>query len=183
MSSGRKVDATSWFREPGRGRYARHERERRFLVRPSVPTGLATRLIEDRYLEGTSLRLRRVTSDGRAVHKLTQKVRTSHDDPAEVLITNLYLSAEEHQRLAALPGHVIAKTRTVVATTTHEFVVDDFQGQLQGLRLAEVEVDDLAAPLDLPDWVGAEVTHDDRYSGGSLAALDPGGLDALLDPR
>ena len=41
-----------------------------------------------------------------------------------------------------------------------------------GLRLAEVEVEDLAAPRQLPDWLGPEVTHDDRFSGGRLAALD-----------
>lgn len=183
MSSGRGSDATTWFREPGRGRYARPERERRFLVGPSVPAGDAARLIEDRYLEGTSLRLRRVTSDGRSVHKLTQKVRTSQDDPAEVLITNLYLSSDEHQRLSALPGCVLVKSRTVVATATHQFVVDEFHGQLQDLRLAEVEVEDLAAPLDLPDWAGAEVTHDDRYSGGCLSALDREGAHALLSTQ
>jgi CYTH domain-containing protein len=51
---------------------------------------------------------------------------------------------------------------------------------LQGLRLAEIEVRDLAEPLDLPEWVTAEVTHDDRFSGGRLAGTDEAQLRELL---
>lgn len=174
-------DATEWFREPGRGKYARPERERRFLVARSVPVGEAARLIEDRYLEGMSLRLRRVTQDRRSVHKLTQKVRTEASDPSEVLVTNMYLSEGEYSRLSALPGHVVVKTRTVVATMSHHFAVDEFHERLRGLRLAEVEVTDLAEPLDLPEWLLAEVSHDDRFSGGNLALTDAGQLTEMLN--
>ena len=175
------ADATDWFREPGRGAYARLERERRFLPGPSAPTGNAVRLLEDRYLEGMRLRLRRVTREGRSVHKLTQKVRTVESDPTEVLITNTYLSEGEYARLSALPGLMVVKTRSVVVTASHHFVVDDFQGRLQGLRLAEVEVQDLAEPLDLPPWLGAEVSGDDQFSGGQLAVTDEVRLTELLD--
>lgn len=162
------TDPADWAREPGRGTYARTERERRFLVRPNAPKGRLPRLIEDRYLDGLRLRLRRVTGDGRTVHKLTQKVRPEEHDPSEVLLTNMYLSPDEYERLAQLPGHDLVKTRTVVPP----FVVDEFHGRLTGLRLAEVEVHDLKQPLDLPDWLGPEVTTDDRYSGGRLAVTD-----------
>jgi CYTH domain-containing protein len=174
-------DATDWAREPGRGRYARAERERRFLVRDSAPAGEAPRLIEDRYLEGLRLRLRRVTADGRAVHKLTQKVRVDEGDPSEVLLTNVYLSVVEYDRLLLLPGQDVVKTRTVVPAGGLAFALDEFHGRLQGLRLAEVEVPDLAAPVDLPEWLASEVTRDDRFSGGRLAATDEAQLRALLD--
>ncbi len=165
-------DATNWSREPGQGKYARTERERRFLVRGVVPVGEAERLIEDRYLDGTRLRLRRVTDGDQTVHKLTQKVRPDESDPSEVLTTNLYLSQDEYTRLSTLPGSVLVKTRVVVATSTCDFVVDEFQGRLHGLRLAEVEVRELADSLHLPPWVGDEVTHDNRFSGGHLAVMD-----------
>lgn len=174
-------DPTVWLREPGRGKYARPERERRFLTRGAVPPGDADRLIEDRYLIGMRLRLRRVTREGQSVHKLTQKVRTVEHDPAEVLTTNIYLSEAEYAHLMALPGLTVVKRRSVVETTSHHFVVDDFQGALDGLRLAEVEVQDLAEPLDLPEWLGAEVSDDDRFSGGSLATTDAAGLIEMLD--
>lgn len=165
-------DAGDWQRAPGRGRYAKPERERRFLTAGDPPPGEAARLIEDRYLDGLRLRLRRVTQDGRAVHKLTQKVRPDESNPAEVLLTNIYLSAQEYARLLALPGSTLVKSRKLVVDPTHTFAIDDFQGPLAGLRLAEVEVTDLDEPLDLPSWLGEEVTRDDRYSGGRLASLD-----------
>lgn len=169
-----------WTREPGRGKYARPERERRFLVQDEVPSGEAARLVEDRYLDGTRLRLRRVTLGGQSVHKLTQKVRPVESDPSEVLITNMYLSEDEYSFLSTLPGSVVVKTRAVVTTTTHQFVVDEFHERLQGLRLAEVEVADLDESLDLPRWLGDEVTYDNRFSGGHLAMFDEGQVRELL---
>lgn len=84
-----------WRRSPGTGRYAQRELERRFLVTGEVPAGEAQRLIEDRYLDGTTLRLRRVTVETECVWKLTQKVRLDAQDPAIVSITNMYLTAAE----------------------------------------------------------------------------------------
>jgi CYTH domain-containing protein len=174
-------DPTAWLREPGHGQYARPERERRFLTRAAVPAGGADRLIEDRYLIGMRLRLRRVTREGRSVHKLTQKVRTVESDPAEVFITNIYLSEAEYAGLMDLPGLTVVKRCSVVQAPSHSFVVDDFHGALEGLRLAEVEVQDLAEPVALPEWLSTEVTDDDRFSGGSLAAIDAAGLSTLLN--
>lgn len=165
-----------WRRVPGQGRYARPERERRFLVR-SRPVTHDARAIEDRYLDGTRLRLRAVRAGDEAVYKLTQKVRPDPDDPAEVALTNLYLTEQEHARLCALPAAVLTKTRSACGGG---FVLDELHGHLDGLLLAEVEVDDLQAPLDLPAWVGDEVTSDDRWSGGRLARATPDEVRALL---
>jgi CYTH domain-containing protein len=173
-------DATDWAREPGQGSYARPERERRFLTTGAVPEGDAARLIEDRYLEGLRLRLRRVSGGGRCVHKLTQKVRMNDRDPSEVLITNMYLTEPEYAVLLALPGRPVVKMRSVVTAEANQFVVDEFQGRLQGLRMAEVEVRDLADRLRLPGWLGREVTHDDRFSGGQLAVADEAALQEML---
>lgn len=146
----------------------------------SAPVGVVARLIEDRYLDGTRLRLRRITREGQSVHKLTQKVRPDEGDPSEVFITNMYLSESEYARLSALPGPVVVKTRAVVPTSTRDFVVDEFHGRLHGLRLAEVEVRDLADPVGLPEWLGSEVSDDDRYSGGRLAVADEDQLREIL---
>ena len=173
-------DASAWQRQPGQGRYARPERERRFLLASDPPAGDALRTIEDRYLDGTRLRLRRVTGAGSPVFKLTQKVRLSAEDPAEVALTNTYLSAEEYDVLAGLPGRVLTKTRRVCRVEEWDFVVDAFQGRLSGLLLAEVEVDDLHAQLPRPPWLGREVTHEDRYSGGALAYADDRAIRRLL---
>ena len=169
-----------WGRTPGVGRYAHPERERRFLLR-AEPTGIAsTAEISDVYLDGLRLRLREVRSGGTVAFKLTQKVRPDPASPAEVLITNVYLSADEHRVLRALPGAALRKTRSLCRYDGAVFAVDVFHGPLTGLRLAEVEVADLSAPLALPPWLGAEVTADDRFSGGALARASAADVAALL---
>ena len=67
------------------------------------------------------------------------------------------------------PPPVIEKTRTRVAHGGLVWEVDEFAGHLAGLVLAEVELPAADHSVDLPDWVGAEVTHDARYQNNSLA--------------
>lgn len=160
-----------WRRAPGRGKYAKVERERRFLVVGDPPDLGVARDIEDRYLDGTLLRLRRLTVAGESVYKLTQKVRWS-GSLLEVSTTNTYLSAEEYDRLLVLPAAVLSKTRRVCLVDGRTFAVDEFHGPLAGLRLAETEVESTADRVPSPPWLGPEVTYDERYSGGSLAVAD-----------
>jgi hypothetical protein len=89
------------------GKYARIERERRFLL-VGLPAGeqpAAARKIIDHYLAGTTLRLRCVRRPGGDQYKLTQKIPAPQPGPVQGLITNIYLSeAEYNQLVAALPG-------------------------------------------------------------------------------
>jgi CYTH domain-containing protein len=48
--------------------------------------------------------------------------------------------------------------------------VDDFLGVNQGLVVAEVELQDPAQSIDLPEWVGQEVSNDPRYFNANLVA-------------
>ena len=66
----------------------------------------------------------------------------------------------------ALPT-VIQKTRYEVKHQTFLFEVDVFEGQHQGLILAEVELEDENVELNLPTWIGEEVTGDPRYYNAS----------------
>jgi hypothetical protein len=159
------------------GKYARVERERRFLLAESPEPAhvTATRLITDRYFVGTRLRLRRAehTGTGMVEYKLAQKV------PLEVssavrplglqgLITNTYLSRREYDLLLGLPGATLVKTRFSVPMLG----VDVFDGPLRGLVLAEAEFgsDDEAAAFPVPPVAVAEVTRDQRFTGGRLAS-------------
>jgi adenylate cyclase len=64
---------------------------------------------------------------------------------------------------------VLEKTRTRVGHGGLVWEVDEFGGALAGLVLAEVELDSADQALDLPDWVGREVTGDPRYMNNRLA--------------
>lgn len=174
----------------GSSRYARTERERRFLLPgvPDLPAGLAVRHLEDRYLDGTRLRVRAVREDGASgappvppLFKLGQKVRPDPGRPSTVAHTSLYLDRAEYDLLRLLPGRDLAKTRTVLAWAGLAVAVDVFTGRLAGLVLAEVDLGDtgvMPGPPPLP-WL-AEVTADERFTGGALAATDRGALGRLL---
>jgi CYTH domain-containing protein len=150
-------------------KYARTEIERRFLL-DGVPDGaevLKTVDIDDRYLDGARLRLRRQAERGGAtIVKLTQKLPRPGPHGLQGEITTIYVSEDEHAALATLPAATLRKARLSIAP----YGVDVFAGPLAGLVLAEVEfasVDDAAA-FRPAAFCRAEVTGDRRFTGGAL---------------
>jgi adenylate cyclase len=47
--------------------------------------------------------------------------------------------------------------------------IDEFHGENEGLRIAEVELEDENQTVDIPTWIGEEVTGDPRYYNSNLA--------------
>lgn len=79
-------------------------------------------------------------------------------------------AAEADDMLGALcAGAVIEKTRYRVTHAGLTWEVDEFHGANAGLVVAEVELDDEEARVEVPPWAGAEVTHDRRYTNAALA--------------
>jgi CYTH domain-containing protein len=66
-------------------------------------------------------------------------------------------------------GETIRKTRYIVPHQSHLFEVDVFSGKLQGLVVAEIELSSFNEKVDLPKWIGQEVTGDNRYYNSVLA--------------
>lgn len=127
----------------------------------------SARLIEDLYLPGTNLRLRKVTApDGAVICKLGKKYPGAGLSSRPM--TNIYLDAAEYEALAALPAVSLTKRRHDVG---EGFAIDLFEGALAGLILAEVSADDDATLIAIkaPDWCMTEVTDDPAYAGGTLA--------------
>ena len=164
-------------------KYALLENERRFLVAKAPVLATAhVRLIEDLYLEGGRLRLRKVTHfDGAATEfKLCKKYPSA--DPTSGAIVNIYLTAEEHASLADLPGRPLRKRRHRVAHGGRTFGVDVFEGALAGLVTCEAEADsaEAIAMLAFPPWATHEVTADPFFTGGHLSGLAAGEVQARL---
>ena len=67
-------------------------------------------------------------------------------------------------------GAVIEKTRHIVHSAGLVWEIDEFEGDNTGLIVAEVELQTEHQELELPDWVGQEVTGDPRYYNSNLAA-------------
>lgn len=148
-------------------KYAVVERERRFLVR-SLPDGIVEVLdIVDRYVVGTRLRLRVVTSaEGSVIRKLTQKVRLG-DGAAAVACTNVYLDEAEWVLLEALPARSLAKRRHVVERDGLRVLVDE---HADGSLVAEIDDAD-GEPTPLPPWLEIiqDVSGDEGWTGIALA--------------
>jgi CYTH domain-containing protein len=164
------------------GKYARIERERRFLLAGPPPASAVTarRRITDRYLPGTRLRLRRIDylDSGYCEFKFTQKVPADQPGFIQGLITNTYLSAAEYDLLASLPAAVLSKARLSVPPLS----IDIFDPPLHGLIMADIEFssDEEARAFGPPPAVIAEVTDDHRFTGGNLVRARRGDLVAWL---
>ncbi|MFC5498583.1 hypothetical protein ACFPOE_13635 [Caenimonas terrae] len=149
-------------------KYSLVEIERRWIADLSSVgslEGLAYRDIEDLYVRGTRLRLRKVTAQSGEVELKFCKKYGRGEGLAEA-ITNLYLSPREYESLAALPGRVLRKRRYSYCGGALDFY--------PAFRFAmfEVEFDSVndAQCYVVPAFVRREVTDDEDYSGGSLAA-------------
>ncbi|HEY3581791.1 MAG TPA: hypothetical protein VGK82_14655 [Pyrinomonadaceae bacterium] len=159
-------------------KYARVERERRFLL-ADLPEGL-TRAdphlqITDNYITGTRLRLRKVRDPrtNKWVVKFTQKFAPQPEDLSRTIITNTYLNALEAETLSVFNSNEIRKNRYRFEFEGREFGVDMFLGDLFGLVLAEVsfETDEELDSFERPPFAIADVTNDVIFSGGRLSEL------------
>lgn len=165
-------------------KYAHIERERRFLLSklPSRDQVLRLLRIHDRYIRGTRLRLRLVEeSDCQPVRKLGQKVRPVEGSPLVVEHTTMYLTDVEFSALLVLPADDLTKTRHVLAAGDAMLAIDMFHGNLDGLVLLEVDLEETGTILPaLPAAPLAEVTNDERFTGGVLATTSAAGMQSLL---
>jgi adenylate cyclase len=81
------------------------------------------------------------------------------------------IPVEEAQAMLELWCHprIVEKIRHRVPFDDLVWEVDEFEGLNQGLVLAEVELSANDQVFALPDWVGQEVSTEERYYNASLA--------------
>ncbi len=73
------------------------------------------------------------------------------------------------EMLALCEKPLIEKTRFLVAGPDgNTWELDVFEGDNQGLIVAEIELENEEAAFALPDWAGEEVSHDSRYFNANL---------------
>jgi len=160
-------------------KYARVERERRYLLR-DLPEGM-TRAdphlqITDNYMTDSHLRLRKVREPrtNKWTVKFTQKFAPNPDDLSRTIITNTYLNALEAEVLSSLfNSNEIRKNRYPFEFDGRNFSVDMFLGDLFGLVLAETsfETDEELDNFSAPPFALADVTNEPLFSGGRLCEL------------
>jgi adenylate cyclase len=146
----------------------RTEIERKFLVTgDGWRAGAAATPIRQGYLAADSERSVRVRVSGERAF-LTIKGTLSGFTRAEYEYE--IPVADAHELLDGLCLRpLIEKTRHTLRHAGVEWVVDAFTGDNAGLVVAEVELESEDQAIDLPAWVGAEVTDDPRYLNVNLA--------------
>jgi len=171
-------------------KYARIERERRYLLR-DLPEGV-TRAdphlqITDNYITGTRLRIRKVREPrtNKWTVKFTQKYAPDPNDLSRTIITNAYLNALEAEVLSVFDTNEIRKNRYPFEFEGRKFAVDMFLGDLFGLVLAEVsfETDEELDSCLKPPFALADVTNEPLFSGGRLCELTFSDVRAAIAER
>src|SRR5437899_6890787 len=118
-------------------KYARVERERRYLLR-DLPEGLSRPdhhlQITDNYITGTRLRIRKVRDPktNKWIVKFTQKFAPDPNDLSRTIITNTYLNATEAEVLSVFETNEIRKNRYHFEYEDLNFSLDMFRGVLFG---------------------------------------------------
>lgn len=143
------------------------EIERKFLVKAGfVPHGELQIRMEQGYLCAQPERTVRVRIAGEQAF-ITVKGKISGISRPEFEYPVPLADALELMKLA-LPDPV-RKVRHILFVAGKKWEVDVFEGANAGLILAEVELSVSDEVVELPDWVGAEVSQDMRYHNSQLA--------------
>ena len=148
------------------------EIERKFLVMGEGWRRLATKSTQIRqgYLSSNAKATVRVRSkdDQEALITLKGAVRgmTRAEYEYEIPIS------DARELLVMAEPHVIEKVRHLVPFGGLVWEVDEFAGRHEGLVIAEVELESEGQAVELPEWIGREVTEDDRYYNASLSRAE-----------
>jgi adenylate cyclase len=145
------------------------EIERRFLVRGNDWRQLAVAYTDIRqaYLAAGNKASVRVRINGNSTATLAVKSR-----PAELrrLELEYAIPTLEAEALMVLrEGSVVEKRRYQLPCGDLTWEVDVFSGENLGLVIAEIELRHEDQHIDLPPWIGLEVTGRPQYYNGFLA--------------
>ena len=76
---------------------------------------------------------------------------------------------EAHELIRLCEPGAIDKTRYYIKNGDLVFEVDEFAGANKGLLMAEIELPNQEATFTHPQWLGKEVTNDNRYYNSYLS--------------
>ena len=145
------------------------EIERKFLVRDNWPRPDAGQHCIQGYISAEKDRVVRVRiMDQQAwltIKSLkTQLTRIEYEyeipvDEARVML----------EKICTKP--LIEKIRFAICSFENKWEIDEFLGVNSGLIVAEVELEHENQPIELPDWIGEEVSHDPKYYNINLVTI------------
>ena len=146
------------------------EIERKFLVKSEEfkAISFAKNEISQGYLNSNPERTVRVRIKGNQGY-LTIKGK-GNETGLSRLEWEVEIPVEEAKMLLNLcESGVISKMRYEVKFGNHVYEVDEFFGENEGLVLAEIELKSEDEAFEKPDWLGEEVTNNEKYYNSYLS--------------
>ena len=142
------------------------EIERKFLVDqeklPALPTPYT---IQQGYIAATGATVRVRIRNNEAFLTLKGKAKGLTRSEFEYPIP----LADAKAMLSELCIHpFISKKRYLIEHEGHTWELDIFEGENEGLIVAEIELESETEPFAKPDWVTEEVSNDPRYRNAYL---------------
>ena len=146
------------------------EVERKFLV---ANDGWKARVVRSVFLRdgliassnGNKVRVRivdeKATVTIKGPRRVMRRAEFEYDIPvsdAEAILTHM------------CQGHILEKARHFVEHSDGMWEVDVYEGSLQGIVIAEIELRHENQTIESPDWMGKEVTRDPRYRKVNMLA-------------
>jgi adenylate cyclase len=146
------------------------EIERKFLVQSEEfkAISFAKNEISQGYLNSNPERTVRVRIKGNQGY-LTIKGKGNETGMSR-LEWEMEIPVDEAKMLRNLcESGVISKMRYEVKFGNHVYEVDEFFGENEGLVLAEIELKSEDEAFEKPDWLGEEVTNNEKYYNSYLS--------------
>jgi adenylate cyclase len=146
------------------------EIERKFLVKSEEfkENSFAKNEISQGYLNSNPERTVRVRIKGNQGY-LTIKGKGNETGMSR-LEWEMEIPVDEAKMLLNLcESGVISKTRYEVKFGNHVYEVDEFFGENQGIVIAEIELQSEDEAFEKPDWLGEEVTKNEKYYNSYLS--------------
>ena len=146
------------------------EIERKFLVNSDAfkKDALRKNHIAQGYLNSAPERTVRVRIKGETGY-LTIKGKSNETRLSRFEWEKEIALAEAKALLLLCEKGIIEKNRYEVKVGEHLFEVDEFFGENEGLLIAEVELQSESENFEKPNWLGKEVTQDQRYYNSNLS--------------
>ncbi len=143
------------------------EIERKFLVKGSAwKAGASGAVYRQGYLSSVKervVRVRTIEKTGFLTIKGLTKGISRSEFEYEISVDDANIMLDD---ICEKP--LIEKKRYKIPVGGLIFEVDEFFGENDGLVVAEVEIGDETQKIDLPAWIGEEVSGDPRYFNSNL---------------
>lgn len=141
------------------------EIERKYLVKNNNWIPKTSHIIKQGYLNRDKDRVVRVRIFDNAGY-ITIKGKTKGIERSEFEYEIPLSDAEQLLNMCEKP--ILEKKRSIVIFDTKKWEIDQFQGENEGLVIAEIELENINEVINLPPWIGIEVSDDPKYYNSNL---------------